>query len=75
MDFVRLTEKEKSEVLSNLEQAEKDILPIAESIMQKIAGVYINRADYHPEIADIYRNVASSISDLIAFEKKKNNRQ
>ena len=64
MDFVRLTEDEKNAVLSSLDPKEKDSIPMAESILQKIAGIYINKAGYHPEMADIYRSVAGILSDL-----------
>lgn len=64
MDFVRLKEEEKGILLSNLDSTEKDSLPIAESILQKIAGIYINKAGYHPEMADLYRFVASTLYDL-----------
>ena len=64
MEFVRLTEEEKKNVLNNLDPTEKDALQIAESILQKIAGIYINKAGYHPETADIYRTVAGTLSDL-----------
>ena len=64
MDFVRLTEEEKKEVLNNLDPAEKDSVQIAESILQKIAGIYINKEGYHPEMADIYRLVAGTLSEL-----------
>ena len=63
MDFVRLTEEEKKEVLNNLDPIERNALQIAESILQKIAGIYINKAGYHPEKADLYRNAASTLSD------------
>lgn len=64
MEFVRLTEEEKKEVLNNLDPTEKESLQIAESILQKIAGVYINKAGYHPEMAGIYQEVAGTLSDL-----------
>lgn len=64
MEFVRLTEEEKKEVLNNLDPKEKDALQLAESTLHKIAGVYINRAGYHPEMADLYRFVAGTLSDL-----------
>ncbi len=64
MEFVRLSEEEKQIVLSSLGQSEKDVLPIAESILQRIAGIYINKANYHPEMADLYRMVAGVLSDL-----------
>ena len=64
MEFVRLTEEEKKEVLNNLDSREKDALQIAESILQKIASVYINKAGYHPEMAGIYQNVAGILSEL-----------
>lgn len=63
MDFVRLTEEEKKEVLNNLDLTEKNALQTTESILQKIAGVYINK-HCHPEMADIYRLVAGIMSDL-----------
>lgn len=64
MDFVRLTEDEKKVVLSSLDPKEKEFIPFAESILQKIAGVYINKPGYHPEMADLYRYAASTLSDL-----------
>ena len=64
MDFVRLTEDEKKDVLSSLVPTEMDSLPIAECILQKIAGIYISKGGYHPEMADLYRFVASVLSDL-----------
>ena len=64
MDFVRLTEEEKKEVLNNLDSKEMEALQVAESIIQKIAGIYINRAGYHPEMADLYRNVAAVLLEL-----------
>ena len=64
MDFVRLTEDERKAVLSSLDPKEKDSISMAESILQKIAGVYINKAGYHHEMADIYRAVAGILSDL-----------
>ena len=64
MDFTKLTSDEKNMVLSSLDTKEKESLLFAESIVQKIAGIYINKAGYHPEMADIYRNVAGSLSDL-----------
>ncbi|MBR5730038.1 MAG: hypothetical protein IKX61_07545 [Prevotella sp.] len=64
MNFVRLTEKEKKDLLSCLDPIEKDSLFIAESILQKIAGIYISKAGYHPEMADMYRFAANSLSEL-----------
>ncbi len=64
MDFVKLTEEEKKEVLNNLDPTERDALQIAESILQKIAGIYINKAGYHPEMVDIYSLVAGTLSEL-----------
>lgn len=64
MDFVRLTEEEKEIVLNDLDLEEKDSLPFAESILQKIAGIYINKAGYHPEMANLYNLVAGVLSDL-----------
>lgn len=61
---MRLTEEEKNVVLSSLDSKEKDSIPFAESILQKIAGIYINKAGYHPEMADFYRYAASTLSDL-----------
>lgn len=70
MDFIKLTQDEKEEVLNNLDQKEKVSIKIAESILQKIAGIYINKAGYHPEMADFYRNVAGSLRDLIEVENQ-----
>ena len=64
MDFIRLTNEERKEVLSSLDDQEKASMSLAESILQKIAGVYINRVGYHPEMADLYRNVAGTLSEL-----------
>ena len=64
MEFIRLTEEEQKEVLDNLNQNEREVLETAEQILQKIAGIYINKPSYHPEMADIYRLVAGTMSDL-----------
>lgn len=64
MEFIRLTEEEQKEVLDNLNQNEREVLETAEQILQKIAGIYINKPGYHPEMADIYRLVAGTMSDL-----------
>ena len=64
MEFVRLTEEEKKKVLNNLDSTEKDALQVAESVLQKIAGVYINNAGYHPEVVGIYQKVAGVLSEL-----------
>ena len=50
-------------VLISLSQKEKDVLPIAGSILQRIAGIYINK-EGNPEMADMYRLVAGTFSDL-----------
>ncbi len=70
MVFIRLTEEEKKVVLSELGHEEKNSLLLAKSIIQKIAGVYINKAGCHPEMADLYRDVASSLVDLFEAENQ-----
>ena len=62
MDFVRLTEEERNNVLDSLNENQKKCLQTAESILQTIAGVYINRPG-NSEMADLYRNAASTLSD------------
>lgn len=69
MEFVKLTEDEKKEILKNLDSNEKDSLSIAESVLQRIAGIYINKAGQYPEMADVYRNVAGTLSDLKEFDR------
>lgn len=64
MEFVRLTKEEEEQVLNSLDPNEKESLPFAESILQKIAGVYINKAGYCPEMTGIYQNVAGVLSEL-----------
>ena len=63
MECIRLSEEEKQMVLISLSQKEKDVLPIAGSILQRIAGIYINK-EGNPEMADMYRLVAGTFSDL-----------
>lgn len=69
MEFVFLTNEEKAAVFESLDSKEKNCLPCVENILQKIAGVYINKAGYHPEMADIYRNVSTTISHLNNFNQ------
>ena len=64
MDFIKLTEDERRLVLKSLDKEEIACLSQTESILQKIAGVYINKAGRHPEMHDLYRLVAATISDL-----------
>ncbi|MDO4202436.1 MAG: hypothetical protein Q4D25_10030 [Bacteroidales bacterium] len=63
-DLVLLTKDEQKKVLQNLDQKEKDSLPTTVSILQKIAGIYINQPDFS-EKADLYRFVANVLDDLI----------
>lgn len=64
MDLVDLTKEEKQKVLQDLDQNEKDSLPTTVSILQKIAGVYINQPG-SSEQADLYRSVANVLTNLI----------
>jgi len=68
MDFIELTETEKKELIGMFEQHEIDSLSMAESILQKIAGIYIKKGSY-PEMADLYREVASTLSGLTENKK------
>ena len=64
MDFIKLTEEEMRLILKSLDKEEIACLSQTESILQKIAGVYINKAGCHPEMADLYRFIATTISRL-----------
>ena len=63
MAYIRLTEEQKKEVLNALDVPEKECLQTAETILQRIAGVYINTSS-NPEMTDFYRNAASTLADL-----------
>ena len=59
-----LTKEDLKGVVANLDENEKDCLPIAYSIMQKIAGILIEPYSGRSEMADIFRSMASTLSEI-----------
>ena len=70
MAFIRLTKEQKKKVLNELDANEKACLETSVTILQKIVGVYLERpnskeeAEQNAEMADFYRNAASTLADL-----------
>lgn len=68
MEFKKLTDEQKKSVIANLDTEELACLQKTETILQKIAGAYINTPG-NPEMADLYRNVAGMMSELQSLLK------
>lgn len=70
MAFIRLTKEQKKKVLNELDVNEKTCLETAIAVLQKIVGIYLERpngieeAEQNAEMADLYRNVVNTLSDL-----------
>lgn len=66
-----LTNKDVERIILNLDETEKNSLPIAYSILQKIVGILIEPYSGRSEMVDIFRSVASTLSEI--SEKANNN--
>jgi len=66
-----LNNEDVERIILNLDGTEKNSLPIACSIFQKIAGILIEPYSGRSEMADIFRSVASTLSEI--SEKANNN--
>lgn len=59
-----LTNEDVERIILNLDETEKNSLPIAYSILQKIVGILIEPYSGRSEMVDIFRSVASTLSEI-----------
>ena len=64
MEFVYLTDDEKTILLKSLDAEEKTSLSFTVSILQKMAGIYMTKGHPHPEMCDLYRKISGILSDI-----------
>ena len=59
-----LTKEDLERISTNLDETEKDCLPIAYNIMQKIIGILDEPHSGRSEMVDVFKSVATSLFEL-----------
>ena len=57
-------------ILANLDESEKECLPFAYNIMQKIVG-FVNRTSGQPELVDTFKSIAATLSLIQEMNEQK----
>ncbi len=68
--WVELSNEDLEMILANLDESEKEYLPIAYNIMQKIVGV-INRKPGEEELVDTFKSIAANLSSIQKMNEQK----
>lgn len=68
--WIELSNEDLEMILANLDESEKECLPVAYSIMQKIVGV-INRKPGEAELVDTFKSIAANLSSIQEMKKQK----
>ena len=67
---IELSNEDLEMILANLDESEKECLPVAYRIMQKVVGV-INRKHGEAELVDIFKSIAANLSLIQEMNEQK----
>ena len=68
--WIKLSNEDLERIITNLDETEKDGLPIAYNIMQKIVGILNEPYSGRSEMVDVFKSVAATLSELFDKNRK-----